>query len=291
MDRGYELALAFCAAAQLGEADPDLALIEAELQVRWEAARSAWPELELEIWDFVRHLGRASAAGVLPPLANTADLALALSCARGQTRAIAIFHRAYGEVISRVLSRRGANAGLAEDAAQLVHERLLVGSAAVPPKIWEYRGQGPLRSWVSTAAATTLLQLRRSADRRREHSVEEDNSGELVAELDPELGYLKERYKTHVHDAIVAALGQLGDRERTLLRLHLGQRMSIDQLGAMYRVNRATAARWLAAARAFLVERARGELKTRLRISDSECNSIVALVRSQLDVSILQHLS
>ena len=86
------------------------------------------------------------------------------------------------------------------------------------------------------------------------------------------------------------ALSRLGDRERTLLRLHVGERMSIDHLGAMYRVNRATAARWIAAARESLVEGARGEIRARLRLGESEYQSIIALVRSQLDVSIVRHL-
>jgi RNA polymerase sigma-70 factor (ECF subfamily) len=132
--------------------------------------------------------------------------------------------------------------------------------------------------------------IRRTAERRRE---EHDSSqvARLAADLDPELAYLKDRYATEMEQAVVHALAHLSDRERTLMRLHLGEHMTIDQLGAMYRVNRATAARWLTAARESLVARARSDLRLRLRLSESECDSIVALVRSQLDVSIVRRLS
>ncbi len=193
-------------------------------------------------------------------------------------------------MIARVLARRHAATDMAKDATQLVHQRLLVAEPGQTPEIAKYRGTGPLRSWVSTTAATTLLMMQRSAGRRRE---EQQDSSVIVAvkDADPELQYLKERYKVEMEEALVRALGGLGDRERTLLRLHLGERMSIDHIGSMYQVNRATAARWLVRARQALLDATRHEIQARLRVSSSECDSIVALVRSQLDVSILRHLT
>ena len=75
------------------------------------------------------------------------------------------------------------------------------------------------------------------------------------------------------------------------MRLHVGERMSIDQLGTLYKVNRATAARWIASARESLVAAAREQIRERLKLRESEYESIVALVRSQLDVSIARHLA
>lgn len=91
--------------------------------------------------------------------------------------------------------------------------------------------------------------------------------------------------------AIERALTRLSVRDRTLLRLHLAERLSIDALGAMYSVSRATAARWLAAARGALAQGVRDDLRARLHIPDSELDSLIAVVRSQLDVSVLRRLS
>jgi RNA polymerase sigma-70 factor (ECF subfamily) len=143
------------------------------------------------------------------------------------------------------------------------------------------------------AAATSLLMAQRTQGRRREtgsHDEHDDPVIENVLADQPELNYLKQHYRAPVQAAIVAALEALPDRDRVLLRLHLSEGMSIDRLGAMYAVNRATAARWLAAARRTLLQSARAGIQKALRVSDTECDSILKLVRSQLDLSITAHL-
>jgi RNA polymerase sigma-70 factor (ECF subfamily) len=202
--------------------------------------------------------------------------------------AIGVFHAEYTPIIRRVLLRRHA-AELADDSLQLVLERLLLAPAGAAPKLAEYRGIAALRSWVATVAARTLAMMRRSAERRREETLGDDPLLDAPG-ADPELLYLKEHCRAELELAIVAALGQLGARERTLLRLHLGERMSIDQLGHMYAVNRATAARWVAAARRAVVESARAELGQKLGISASDCQSLMALVQSQFHLSLVRRL-
>jgi RNA polymerase sigma-70 factor (ECF subfamily) len=275
------------------EVQIDGTALEPALASYLEAARRTRPEVGVADAEFVRYVAARATEGCIPPLAHAGDLLLACGCTLRDARAIAIFHDAYGAVIARVLRRRRASSDAAADATQTVHERLLVGAPGVAPKIGEYRGLGPLRSWVATTAALTLLMQRRAANRRREQPAETGLTSlvEDAAQVDPELAYMKERYKAHLSDAVSAALSALGDRERTLLRLHLGEQLSIDHLAAMYSVNRATAARWLSAIRKLLLEGAREHLRARLGLSESECNSLVVLVRSQLDLSIVRHLS
>jgi RNA polymerase sigma-70 factor (ECF subfamily) len=134
-----------------------------------------------------------------------------------------------------------------------------------------------------------LLSHQRAAGRRRERSVP-DAEIAMLERLDPEVQYLKQRYAAQVHDAVVAAIGALSPRDKALLRLHLGQRLSIDALGTMYGVNRATAARWLATARESLRKGTVKDLRGRLQLEPRECDSLIALVNSQLDVSLLHHL-
>jgi RNA polymerase sigma-70 factor (ECF subfamily) len=245
-----------------------------------DAARGAWPELEVPAEEFARYVAdRPSAA-----LAHAADLYLACACARGVPGAAEAFDSEYGGVIERVLARRRASWDLADDAAQTLRERLLVGDA---PKIAEYSGRGPLRSWVASAAATTVLMMRRAAGRRREDA--EDEIAEIAAG-EPDLAYMKQRYKAELEDAIAKGIARLGDRDRALLKLHLGERLGIDRIGAMYKVDRSTAARWLAAARGALVSAAREEARARLKLDDAECDSIAELVRSELHVSIARLL-
>ena len=66
--------------------------------------------------------------------------------------------------------------------------------------------------------------------------------------------------------------------------------LSIDKLGALYRVHRATAARWVASARRALVDATRDQMITRLGVDSVELDSIIRLVRSQLEISIHEQL-
>lgn len=285
------LARAFKAVTGASGSTQDDAALEEALASYVEAARSDWPDFGIDVHEFVTYAAHRTAAGAVPPRQHARDLWLACACERGEEAAIQAFRREYGPVIERVLARRKASHDVADDVRQLLEERLLVAdtAAARPAKIADYRGAGPLKSWVATAAATTLLTWRRAAGRRREDP-ETGARAAWAGPLDPELEYLKERYTAEVEEAIVQALDGLGERERTLLRLHLGERLSIDVLGSMYGVNRATAARWLVAARRALLQGARERLRERLQLSPSECDSIVALVNSRLDVSVLRHL-
>jgi RNA polymerase sigma-70 factor (ECF subfamily) len=284
------LAELFWAARTGGAEDgPSAEALEAVLRAFVDAAVSAWPAFGIDDEELVQHVAVRTPPGELPNVAHAADVLLACACARGLSAAVEAFHSRYGPVISRVLARRRASADIADDAMQTLYERILVAPSGQTPKIAEYKGTGPLRSWVSAAAATTVLMIFRSRERRDQHAADADLES-FATEADPELGYLKVRYRAELEDAIAHAVERLSDRDRTLLRLHFKEHMSIDQLGAMHRVNRATAARWLAAARRAIVAGARDELRARLSVSTSEWDSIVALVRSQLNVSIARRL-
>jgi RNA polymerase sigma-70 factor (ECF subfamily) len=191
----------------------------------------------------------------------------------------------------RVVRKRGAASDQAADIRQMLAEKILVGdpSSGRRAKLADYKGLGALRGWVATAAATTLATQRRNEGRRRE-GAESLAERAFVVRLDPELQYLKERYAQPVHDAIIAALDASSARDKALLRLHLKERLSIDALGAMYGVNRATAARWLVAARRTVKMRTIERLRACLELNPTECESLLGLVNSQLEVSMLNHL-
>jgi RNA polymerase sigma-70 factor (ECF subfamily) len=267
--------------------DPGL---ETALVAYVDAARGAWPDLDVGTEALVRHLAARTSRGKLPSAAHAGDLLLACACTRGVPPAIEAFHRHYSPVIARVLSRRRAPADVFDDAAQTVYERLLVRAADGPPEIADYRGVGALRGWVSSVTARTLLMLYRSKGRRREQQGDSGLVAVLATNADPELLYAREHYKKDMEGAITATLGRLGDRERTLLRLHLSERMTIDKLAAMYNVNRATAARWLAGARDAVVRGTRDELRERLRLDDRGYDSVVALIQSDFELSIARLL-
>ena len=167
-----------------------------------------------------------------------------------------------------------------------MRSRLLVARGEVRPKLSEYRGRGRLASWLRVVALRTALNA--VAGKKREVSAEV--ADELLASPDPELDYLRARYAPQFHEAFRRALGSLDAQERAVLRMHLVDGLSIDRIGQLFEVHRATAARWLARARDQLFEMTRDRLREELGLSATEFASIVKLVRSQLDVSICRML-
>jgi RNA polymerase sigma-70 factor, ECF subfamily len=62
--------------------------------------------------------------------------------------------------------------------------------------------------------------------------------------------------------------------------------LSLDRVGAMYRVNPSTVSRWLSAAREELLARMQRHLRETRNLDPAELESMVRLVRSQVDVSL-----
>ena len=104
---------------------------------------------------------------------------------------------------------------------------------------------------------------------------------------DPELALIKEHHRGECDSALRAAMAALEPRARALLRLHYIEGMSLDALGPVYGVHRATTARWLAAARAELLSGVKRELAQRLGgASRRAVASLLQLMQSQLHVSL-----
>ena len=80
-------------------------------------------------------------------------------------------------------------------------------------------------------------------------------------------------------------------RQRNLLRLQVLHGCNIDDIAGLYRVHRATAARWLETVRNTLFTSTRACMIKRLRVPKEEFLSIMRLIRSQLDISLVHALS
>jgi RNA polymerase sigma-70 factor (ECF subfamily) len=170
-----------------------------------------------------------------------------------------------------------------DETIQRVLVTVLVGDSGAP-QIVTYAGRGTLRSWLRTIAVRSgrrMLGLDAgivSAD---------DELADLPAAVaDPELDMLRARYRDQVREAFAAAFAGLGERERNVLRQYHIDGLTIDQLAALYQVNRATTARWVAGARLAVITKTRAGLVEHFHIDVAEVDSIIRLVRSQLDVSV-----
>ena len=260
--------------------------------------RAAWPDFNVVARDLVEFVARQVtpdlADGVLDGL-RPADLYLACACARGLPGAVNAFDRDYMREVDIALARMRIGPPRLNDVKQLVRQRLFVGggTAGAPTsagKIAEYGGRGDLRRWVrSVAVRTCLNELRKG---KREILVDDDHliAQHAVTADDPEIEYMKRTYSAEFKTAFTFALGQLGPREQTLLRYHHVDGLNIDEIGAIYRVHRVTAFRWIEKAKDQLVKATLDTLRAKLKLPADELDSVLRMIRSQIHLSLIRHL-
>jgi RNA polymerase sigma-70 factor, ECF subfamily len=260
--------------------------------------RAAWPDLPLDakiLVQFVAHHLTADMADAALDGLRPADLYLACACAQGMTAAINAFDRDYMREVDIALARMRIAAPRVADVKQLVRQRLFVGggTSGAPTsagKIAEYGGRGDLRRWVRSVAVRTCLNDLRKG--KREILVDDDHliAQHAINQDDPEVEYMKKTYSNEFKAAFTEALTQLGPREQTLLRYHHVDGLNIDEIGAIYRVHRVTAFRWIEKAKEILVKTTLDTLRTRLKLPADELDSVLRMIRSQIHLSLIRHL-
>jgi len=260
--------------------------------------RAAWPDLTVEarvVVEFVARNATAELADAALDGLRPADLYLACACAHQMPGAIAAFDRDYMREVDVALQRMRIGPPRLHDVQQLVRQRLFVGGGTSgqptgPGKIAEYGGRGDLRRWVrSVAVRTCLNELRKG---RREILVDDDQliAQHAIATDDPEIEYMKRTYAHEFREAFGDALGKLGAREQTLLRYHHVDGLNIDEIGAIYRIHRVTAFRWLEKAKELLARSTLELLRGRLKLPANELDSVLRMIRSQIHLSLVRHL-
>jgi RNA polymerase sigma-70 factor (ECF subfamily) len=248
-------------------------------------ARASWPDIEVSDDVFLRHIGERVAdkqdlVATLERL-HAGDLYLACACCRGDARAIAAFERAFVSQISLFLSRSDALPSFTDEVRQAVRERVLVARDELLPRIESYNGRGPLGGWLRMVTTRIATDLRR-AQRHDGRAVDLP----ISPRPDPEMALLKERYRTEFERAVEQAFGALGTREGNVLRLHFLDGLAPAPIAAMHRVSVRTVQRWIVSAEQALLAGVRQILSERLRLTPSELESLLGLVRSQLSVSL-----
>jgi len=250
---------------------------------------AAWPTVRLEPADYLHHLAdklRERADELSDRVIRAmpaADLYLAAACTAGDPAAIAAFHDAILPVLRPALVKLGVPDVTIDETEQRVLIMVLVGDP-VRPAISTYGGRGRLRSWVRSIGVRTGRRLAGEVG-APDHAI--DELDRLAANVhDPELALLRDRYRDEVRQALAGALANLAERPRNVLRQYYIDGLTIDQLAALYRVDRATTARWVVAARSAVLAGTRDFLGSSLGASTAEIDSILRLVRSQLELSL-----
>jgi RNA polymerase sigma-70 factor (ECF subfamily) len=255
-----------------------------------------WPTVALPVITYARHLATcvASSAADAPPLTilenlHTADLYLACAVGHGVSAAVELFVRQFLGPIAAAVQAIERDPVFVDEVRQAIQERLSIATDR-PPRILQYAGRASLSSWVGVAAQRQALEMLR-AEGARQRATARAGDEPFEIELDPELQYLKTRYRDAWKEAVTLAIAGLPQRQRTIMRLHTIGGLTLGRIGAMLQVDESTVSRWIQRAREEILDHAQRELGRRLGIQVAEVPSIARLVTSQLDISVARLLS
>jgi RNA polymerase sigma-70 factor (ECF subfamily) len=272
--------------------DPALVTRLAEKAV---AAAAEWPGVKLDDATYARWLlahlpSEGDCADAVEDL-EAGDLYLTCALAAGNPAALFAFERDFLSAVPSYVSRFERDPAFGDEVTAALRERLLVARGDGPPRIAQYAGRGPLAAFVRIAATRTALNLLDARGRVARES-DDDRIGDLEAPLlDPEMSYIKDQYRAEFYRAFREALGELDAEERTMVRMHHLDGLTIDELAALHRIHRATAARRVGRCRQKILDATCRRLRERLNLREPELDSLLGVARSHFQLSIAGLLS
>lgn len=216
---------------------------------------------------------------------DAAEVFLAAALLAGDPAAPGAFEERYFDAIDGALARIRASRDEIAEVRQLMRARLLLPREDGTVPLVDYCGAGRLGGLLRVSAMRALFNMR--AKQKPSEDPDEALAQHIAAELDPQTTMLGDEERVAVATSIRDAARALGSRARSLLRFNLIDGMSIDELGRVFGVHRATAARQLARAREDLV----AGVRERLVETWGERAETWTLVSTHLDITLSRLLA
>jgi RNA polymerase sigma-70 factor, ECF subfamily len=208
-----------------------------------------------------------------------ADLFLAYGCAAGDPAAIKAFEAGPLQVAAAAIVRLLKEKPAQEEVLQRTRVRLLVGA---PPLVATYAGAGSLASWVRVSALRIAIDSRAAPVISDSGGLEQVGAGDMP--IDRRLGL--EQFRTRLQSAMRTAIGDLRPEERALLRMHFFDGLTVDRLGVLLGVHRATAARRLVAIRRKVLDGTKRLLNIDFGSTSAELASLWRAFGDEIEVSL-----
>lgn len=251
----------------------------------WRRGRETWPEIDLAEARFAELVGElvvTTSEGEKAEAVDAGELYLACACVEGLEAGGRVLARDYLPAVKRRLARMGLPAADIDEVGQRVCERLLEPSPdGGGARLIRYALQGRLRSLMVVTATHIAVDGFRRAGREKD---DQDALLELAGTPDPRSQLMRHQRQAVFKTAMESGLEALDPRARTVLRFHLIDGLTLDEIADYYQVHRVTVSRWLAAARVDIVERAREVARIQFGVSETEFDA--AYTGSELGLSL-----
>lgn len=231
---------------------------------------------------------QASGGGDLASL-RLQDLLLVFGYGRGDPTASEVIESQYLPQVERSLRSYALSDFDRAEIKQTLRQRLWA-SHVPQPGMAPYSGRGELLGWLRvTALREAGHMVRRGRGKVEVCEQETIEAGHIADSM--ELQLLKAQYREEFRKAFDAAMATLSSRERNLLRYTYIDSLSVDEIATIYKVHRATVARWVGQTRETLQKKTRQNLMQQCSLAGVDLDDILPLIWSQIDVSIRHHLS
>ena len=247
------------------------------------ASQLEWPDLaSVTLDDYVKHVRQLQTSASDIERYGT-DVYLAQACGNAEPEALHILETRYFPALDDHLVRSGFDTTTRQD----VFQQMLMHLCAGPyPRMMTYAGRAALVSWLGVTAIRFAVNMGAKSAQSGTQAVELTFERLVADEVSPEMRVTIERARPLFQSALSTAIDALAERDRTLLRLCFLDGLSIDGIGSMYGVHRATAARWIAQIRQKIFNDVKAVLTRDLGLHNSEFESLVFLIRSELHLSL-----
>ena len=279
----------FWAALPSARRGPNREELDMRLADQLAEAEGRWPDVRVDRRRFVTHwaaqLARAGDVGTAIDQLHLSDLYLAFACSEGDPGAMRAFGTLLNSVAGAVRSVDGAPS-FVDEILQRLRTRVLVAEDGRAARILDYAGRGSLENWLRAGALRLALNARRDARRGPEPLPEPSIWEPAAPTVERTLELLRGRYAAEFGRALREAFGSLEPGERNVLRMHFLEGMSLNQIAAMYQVNKSTISRRMAKARELLLERTRDQLERKLDLPPPELDSLLEQLGPKLDLSL-----
>jgi RNA polymerase sigma-70 factor (ECF subfamily) len=253
--------------------------MNATAQWIFQQGNAAHPDVDLSVKAIAEWL---DAQSMDAQVEHPADLYLALACAARVPSAIAVLEHQFLAALDPHVMRIDPSPTFVDEVKQRLRERLLVGAA---PRMFAYRGRGPLGAWLRVAVVRLAIDLSRAEAADGARSADADLATHV---LNPELRLIAAEHRPLIEASLRAAVAQLTARERNVLRMHFANGWNFSRIARTYQVHRATVIRWVESIRARLLDKLTRDVGSRLNLSFDQLRSLAGGLRSQIDANLSQ---
>jgi RNA polymerase sigma-70 factor (ECF subfamily) len=256
---------------------------QADLEHAFGVVKNAWPGIAVPFEVFVAYLVAriASPAEIRDDWLQ--DLYLACACANGVPAGLQSFRTQYFATVAQAAKPFDDSPPFAEEIYQRLSDTLFVADGPSRGKIVRYAGRGPLAGFVATAAKRMALRAAAYAKRFQGEAELIDRFSQFTEQ---ETTLMKLRYRETFNRALSIALRQLPSRERLILRMNLVERVSTTRLAALYKVSQPTVSRRIQRSAKAIFATVKDLVCDELDIDTRELESLLLLVRSQIEITI-----